>query len=148
MFEIDYDSYDFRDGPSAQVNGVEPIVETRIGLSLHPPAAPEPASSQLTELLRKNAQLEGRLEVLSQEAEVAIKERAQCQSRLASVQSKLQVHDTNTKILKPRYLVSFLDQHPGYAAVVCACLPHREGNSMVGPLFSVGIQTRLEYAGG
>jgi len=31
---------------------------------------------------------------------------------------------------------------------VCTRVPHREGNSMVGPLFSVGIQTRLEYAGG
>ena len=45
----------------------------------------------MSDLLKQNALLEGKVEMLSMEAEAAIKERAQCQSELGAVKSQLKV---------------------------------------------------------
>lgn len=48
----------------------------------------------MLELQKRNAQLEGRVEVLSSEADTAIKERSKYQSELGALTSKLQVKST------------------------------------------------------
>mgnify|MGYP001802016560 FL=1 len=45
----------------------------------------------MSDLLKQNALLEGKVEMLSMEAETAIKERAQCQTELGALKSQLKV---------------------------------------------------------
>ena len=47
--------------------------------------------NELSDLLKQNALLEGKVEMLSMEAETAIKERAQCQTELGALKSQLKV---------------------------------------------------------
>ena len=60
----------------------------------------------MSDLLKQNALLEGKVEMLSMEAETAIKERAQCLSELGALKSQLKVC-----VVISRNLCSLCDMH-------------------------------------
>ncbi|XP_067935057.1 golgin subfamily A member 3-like [Watersipora subatra] len=73
--------------PSAPKQAVEP---SQPAFPVHNPGTSD-SSKEVSELRKLTAQLEGRVEVLSSEAEVAIKERAKYQSELGILSSKLKL---------------------------------------------------------
>ncbi|XP_014774255.1 golgin subfamily A member 3 [Octopus bimaculoides] len=87
-------------------NAMKPFTErkSKAYVEVSSPATGKPEETNLNTVLKEKAKLEGQLEVLSAEAEIALQERAELQAQVASLDQKLQLFNNSESDVKQNAL--------------------------------------------